>query len=547
MADLLVTGGAGFIGSNFVHHVVNNTDLSVTVLDKLTYAASRESLDELPQDRVELVVGDVADATLVDKLFSDHGAVVHFAAESHNDNSLDDPGPFIQTNIVGTFTLLEAARRHDVRLHHVSTDEVYGDLDLDDPKRFTEDTPYNPSSPYSASKAGSDHLVRAWVRSFGVRATISNCSNNYGPWQHIEKFIPRQITNLIDGVLPKVYGDGLNVRDWIHADDHSSAVLAILDKGRRGRDLPDRRRRRAEQPPGRDRDPRALRPHQGRHRVRHRPGRPRPPLRDRVRQAPGRARLVAALPGLRGRPRRHHHLVPGARGLVAPAQAGHRGVLRWRRASDRAERRADADPRPARRPPATPRGQPRLVQGELAAREDDRARAARLRAGPAQRRLQRPPRRDPRRAHRAVGQVHQRRARPDLRSLGRHARGRQLRRGVHDRGRPVGRGLRAPRRRQLLPGARGRHDVLLPGQRPLAARPGLPGAQPGRPDGRDPLADPARRGRDQRQGPDHADAGGRRADGAAQDADRRRQGPARHRPAGGLPGRRPGRPRTSWT
>jgi dTDP-glucose 4,6-dehydratase len=234
VADLLVTGGAGFIGSNFVHHVVNNTELSVTVLDKLTYAASEESLAELPEDRVELVVGDVADASLVDKLFSDHAAVVHFAAESHNDNSLDDPGPFIQTNIVGTFTLLEAARRHDVRLHHVSTDEVYGDLDLDDPKRFTEDTPYNPSSPYSASKAGSDHLVRAWVRSFGVRATISNCSNNYGPWQHIEKFIPRQITNLIDGVMPKVYGDGLNVRDWIHADDHSSAVLVILDKGRFG-------------------------------------------------------------------------------------------------------------------------------------------------------------------------------------------------------------------------------------------------------------------------------------------------------------------------
>ena len=159
---------------------------------------------------------------------------MHFAAESHNDNSLDDPSPFIRTNIVGTFTLLEAVRAHDTRLHHVSTDEVYGDLDLDDPKRFTEDTPYNPSSPYSASKAGSDHLVRAWVRSFGVRATISNCSNNYGPWQHIEKFIPRQITNVIDGVPPKVYGDGLNVRDWIHADDHSSAVLAILEHGRIG-------------------------------------------------------------------------------------------------------------------------------------------------------------------------------------------------------------------------------------------------------------------------------------------------------------------------
>jgi dTDP-glucose 4,6-dehydratase len=231
---ILVTGGAGFIGSNFVHHVIGHTDATVTVLDKLTYAASRESLAELPESRVSLVVGDVADAAVVDPLVAEHDAVVHFAAESHNDNSLDDPAPFVQTNLVGTFVLLEAVRRHDVRYHHVSTDEVYGDLDLDDPKRFTEDTPYNPSSPYSASKAGSDHLVRAWVRSFGVRATISNCSNNYGPWQHIEKFIPRQITNLLDGGVPKVYGDGLNVRDWIHADDHSSAVLRILEQGRAG-------------------------------------------------------------------------------------------------------------------------------------------------------------------------------------------------------------------------------------------------------------------------------------------------------------------------
>jgi len=231
---ILVTGGAGFIGSNFVHHVVGNTDAVVTVLDKLTYAASRESLAELPRDRVSLVVGDVADAGVVEPLVAANDAVVHFAAESHNDNSLDDPAPFVQTNIVGTFQLLEAARRHGTRLHHVSTDEVYGDLDLDDPQRFTEDTPYNPSSPYSASKAGSDHLVRAWVRSFGVRATISNCSNNYGPWQHIEKFIPRQVTNVIDGIRPKVYGDGLNVRDWIHAEDHSSAVLTILQSGRIG-------------------------------------------------------------------------------------------------------------------------------------------------------------------------------------------------------------------------------------------------------------------------------------------------------------------------
>ncbi|MDT0202657.1 dTDP-glucose 4,6-dehydratase [Nocardioides sp. AE5] len=234
MHRILVTGGAGFIGSNFVHHVVAHTDLHVTVLDKLTYAASREALAGLPQDRVELVVADVADAAPVDECVARTDAVVHFAAESHNDNSLDDPSPFIRTNLIGTFTLLEAVRRHGKRLHHVSTDEVYGDLALDDPQRFTEETAYHPSSPYSASKAGSDHLVRAWVRSFGVAATISNCSNNYGPWQHIEKFIPRQITNVLDGIRPRVYGDGLNVRDWIHADDHSSAVLAILERGRPG-------------------------------------------------------------------------------------------------------------------------------------------------------------------------------------------------------------------------------------------------------------------------------------------------------------------------
>jgi dTDP-glucose 4,6-dehydratase len=180
---------------------------------------------------VQLVVGDIAEASVVDPLVAQHDAVVHFAAESHNDNSLTDPSPFIRTNLLGTFTILEAVRKAGTRLHHVSTDEVYGDLELDDPARFTESTPYNPSSPYSASKAGSDHLVRAWVRSFGVQATISNCSNNYGPWQHIEKFIPRQITNVIDGGRPKLYGAGLNVRDWIHADDHSSAVWTILNRG----------------------------------------------------------------------------------------------------------------------------------------------------------------------------------------------------------------------------------------------------------------------------------------------------------------------------
>ena len=232
--NLLVTGGAGFIGSNFVHHVVDHTDDHVTVLDKLTYAGNRASLDGLPEDRVELVVGDITDAALVDSLFENADAVVHYAAESHNDNSLNDPRPFLDTNIIGTYTLLEAARKHDRRFHHISTDEVYGDLELDDPARFTETTPYNPSSPYSSTKAGSDLLVRAWVRSFGVQATISNCSNNYGPYQHVEKFIPRQITNVIRGIRPKLYGAGENVRDWIHADDHSSAVLTILDKGRIG-------------------------------------------------------------------------------------------------------------------------------------------------------------------------------------------------------------------------------------------------------------------------------------------------------------------------
>jgi len=234
----VVTGGAGFIGSNFVRHLLENTGARVTVLDKLTYAGDLSTLAGLPEDRLDVVVADIAEEEVVDELAArlakEDGVLVHFAAESHNDNSLHDPYPFVHTNLIGTFTLLEAVRRHDVRFHHVSTDEVYGDLELDDPARFTETTPYDPSSPYSSTKAGSDLLVRAWVRSFGVRATLSNCSNNYGPYQHVEKFIPRQITNLIDGVLPRVYGAGGNVRDWIHAEDHSSAVQRIIDRGRLG-------------------------------------------------------------------------------------------------------------------------------------------------------------------------------------------------------------------------------------------------------------------------------------------------------------------------
>jgi dTDP-glucose 4,6-dehydratase len=231
---LLVTGGAGFIGANFVHQTLReHPEHSVTVLDALTYAGNEASLAPV-RDAIEFVHGSVADADLVDQLVARHDVVVHFAAESHNDNSLRDPSPFLQTNLIGTFTILEAVRRHGVRLHHISTDEVYGDLELDDPAKFTAETPYNPSSPYSATKAGSDLLVRAWVRSFGIHATLSNCSNNYGPYQHVEKFIPRQITNVLSGLRPKLYGAGENVRDWIHVDDHNAAVHLILERGRAG-------------------------------------------------------------------------------------------------------------------------------------------------------------------------------------------------------------------------------------------------------------------------------------------------------------------------
>ena len=233
--SILVTGGCGFIGSNFVRYVVeNHPGVHVTVLDKLTYAGRRENIAGLPPDRVELVVGDICDAGLLDELVPGCDAVVHCAAETHNDSSIADPEPFMRTNVEGTFCLLEAVRKYGVRFHHVSTDEVYGDLALDDPARFTEESPYRPSSPYSSTKASSDMLVRAWTRTYGLRTTISNCSNNYGPYQHVEKFIPRQITNIIDGVRPKLYGDGRNVRDWIHVDNHSSAMWEILTRGRCG-------------------------------------------------------------------------------------------------------------------------------------------------------------------------------------------------------------------------------------------------------------------------------------------------------------------------
>ncbi len=232
---IIVTGGAGFIGSNFVRYIYRERpDWHITVLDALTYAGNKKNIEGLDESRVTFVEGNICDEQLVDKLVADCDAVVHFAAESHNDNSLANPRPFLDSNIVGTYTLIEAARKHNKRFHHISTDEVYGDLELDDPNKFTDKTPYNPSSPYSSTKAGSDLLVRAWVRSFGLQATISNCSNNYGPYQHVEKFIPRQITEIIEGRKPKLYGEGKNVRDWIHTEDHSSGVLAILEKGKIG-------------------------------------------------------------------------------------------------------------------------------------------------------------------------------------------------------------------------------------------------------------------------------------------------------------------------
>ena len=186
------------------------------------------------EDRVSFVKADICDETAINTAVADCDAIVHFAAESHNDNSLHSPWPFVRTNLIGTYQILEACRKHRKRLHHISTDEVYGDLELDDPAKFTPDTPYNPSSPYSSTKAGSDLMVRAWIRSFGVQGTLSNCSNNYGPYQHVEKFIPRQITEILEGRRPKLYGTGENVHDWIHTEDHSSGVLSILEKGKIG-------------------------------------------------------------------------------------------------------------------------------------------------------------------------------------------------------------------------------------------------------------------------------------------------------------------------
>lgn len=233
--NILVTGGAGFIGSNFVRYVAQeHPSTHVTVLDALTYAGNRANLEGLEPSQVEFIHGNICDAELLNKVVPGHDLIVHFAAESHNDRAINNAQPFLETNVEGTYQLLVAAQRYGVRFHHISTDEVFGDLSLNSTAVFTENSPYNPSSPYAATKAASDHLVRAWHRTYGLHTTISNCSNNYGPYQHVEKFIPRQITNILQGRAPELYGTGLNIRDWIHVDDHSRAIWSIVTRGRSG-------------------------------------------------------------------------------------------------------------------------------------------------------------------------------------------------------------------------------------------------------------------------------------------------------------------------
>lgn len=242
---ILVTGGAGFIGSAVVRMAISRGD-SIVNVDKLTYAANLESVRDVAKSRdYAFVQADICDLNAMNKVFADHrpDAVMHLAAESHVDRSIDGPGAFIQTNVVGTFVMLQAARHYweglethhkqNFRFHHISTDEVYGDLELDDPA-FEETTSYDPSSPYSASKAASDHLVRAWARTFNLPIILTNCSNNYGPYQFPEKLIPVVILNALHGNTIPIYGKGDNVRDWLHVEDHADALLTVLKRGTLG-------------------------------------------------------------------------------------------------------------------------------------------------------------------------------------------------------------------------------------------------------------------------------------------------------------------------
>ena len=243
--SVLVTGGAGFIGANFVEHLLrSDPTVRVTNLDALTYAGSLDNLSQVIDNaRHDFIRGDITDAPLVSSLINDRSidTIVHFAAESHVDRSITGPAAFITTNVVGTFTLLEAARnawlgtrkRADVRFHHVSTDEVFGSLSENDPP-FSETTPYSPNSPYSASKAGSDHLARAYHHTYGLPVTVTNCSNNYGPYQHAEKFIPTVIRSALAEKPIPIYGAGLNIRDWLYVADHCKAIDTVVRNGKNG-------------------------------------------------------------------------------------------------------------------------------------------------------------------------------------------------------------------------------------------------------------------------------------------------------------------------
>ncbi len=234
LGRILVTGGLGFLGSNFVRRVyAKGLASGITVLDNLSYSAS---LSNLPQSEFDyrLVIADIRDPDQVLDAVRGHDLVVHFAAETHNDNSLVRPRDFLEVNVLGTHNVAFSCLRQEIRMHHVSTDEVFGDLPLDESPGFDLRTKYNPSSPYSASKAASDHLVRSYMRSFGLEVTISNCSNNFGPFQHHEKFIPHSVKRIVSGQKIGIYGSGANVRDWIYVDDHSDGIISIAQKGRAG-------------------------------------------------------------------------------------------------------------------------------------------------------------------------------------------------------------------------------------------------------------------------------------------------------------------------
>lgn len=234
--NIVITGGAGFIGSDFVRYINKKyPKVKITIVDKLTYASTIDTITDLLENKnITFKKLDITDYKSIEKIVKNKDLIVNFAAESHNDNSLENPHSFLMSNVVGTYNLLELARKYNIRYHHISTDEVYGDIELKSTEQFNENSQYKPSSPYSATKAASDMLVKGWIRSFNLKATISNCSNNYGPYQHPEKFIPRQITNILNNKKPILYGNGLNVRDWIHVEDHSQAVDLIIDNGRIG-------------------------------------------------------------------------------------------------------------------------------------------------------------------------------------------------------------------------------------------------------------------------------------------------------------------------